>query len=503
VRRSIAVTGAVHDQAAAHLLRPDGQEDLCFGLWNPSHGHERQTALIQEIVLPQAYEREVHGNVSFAPEYFERVISEARTSNRGVVLMHSHPAPGWQDMSADDVRAEKGHAAAVFAATDLPLVGMTIGTDGTWSGRFWSKIAPRTFERNWCESVRVVGDKLEVSFCGSLLPPPHLGEELLRTVAAWGQKAQANLARLRVGVIGCGSVGSIIAESLARMGIIKLTLLDYDVIKIHNLDRTLHATRRDALKRRAKVRVLARGIRQSATAKEFEVELVNLSVVEEEGFRRALDCDVLFSCVDRPWPRFVLNFAAYAHLIPVVDGGIRLEAMANDAGLKRATWRSQTVTADHRCLECLGQYDPSEVSLQRAGLLDEPSYIEGLDKNHHLRSSENVFAFSLGAASREVLQFLRMCVRHPGHGYVGAQTEHFVSGMVDTEVGECEPGCPFPAMVAKGDRSGFTTITGDDVAARSMRRETGSGGLARILRLSVGGLLLTGRSALRLLTKRA
>src|SRR2546428_5005646 len=64
----------------------------------------------------------------------------------------------------------------------------------------------------------------------------------------------------------------------------------------------------------SKVRSLARGIRRGATADGFTVEEVDRSVVEEEGFRAALDCDVLFSYVDRPWPRAALNFGAYSHL---------------------------------------------------------------------------------------------------------------------------------------------------------------------------------------------
>jgi hypothetical protein len=480
------------------LLRFDGQEDLCFGLWNPSGGKKRDTAIIYELLVPRPNERIVHGNVSFNPAYFERAIREARASDRGIVLMHSHLGPGWQGMSRDDVDAELGHAAPVFAATGLPLVGMTIGTDGAWSGRFWTKRGRARFDREWCESVRVVGDKLRITFCDRLVPPPRFDARLLRTVSAWGDADQAQLARLRIGIIGCGSVGSIVAESLVRMGIVHVMLLDYDTIKIHNLDRTLHATRRDALKKRLKINVLASGIRRSATMDGFEVEPVNLSVVEEEGFRRVLDCDVVFSCVDRPWPRFVLNVAAYAHLIPVIDGGIRLDAMSDGSGLKRATWKAHVATAGHRCLECLRQYEPSDVSLQQSGLLDDPTYIEGLDKNHHLRSSENVFAFSLGTATREILQLLRMCISHPGHAYLGAETEHFVSGGIDRNTSGCESDCPFPKMLGKGDRTGFTTITGYDKAAHPTPQQRPRNPIQSILTgVFVAGRLLSGLFAKR------
>ena len=49
-------------------------------------------------------------------------------------------------------------------------------------------------------------------------PPFARSIRLRRTLDTWGAERQAVLASLRIGVVGLGSVGSIIAEALARIG---------------------------------------------------------------------------------------------------------------------------------------------------------------------------------------------------------------------------------------------------------------------------------------------
>lgn len=462
------MTAEVHWQAASHLIRADGQEDLCFALWYPSTGQSRTTALIARLILPCKQERQVHGNASFAAPYFERALFEAAKANAGLAFLHSHPVPGWQDMSRDDILAEQGHAAAVSAATGLPFVGLTVGTDGAWSARFWEKTRPKTYEGHWCRHVRVIGDDLRVTFMERIAPKPQFTDKLRRTISAWGEAKQADLARLRIGVVGLGSVGALVAESLARMGITNIVLIDFDRFEFHNLDRSLHACQTHAANRDLKVQVVADALRESATAEDFGVQAVDRSIAEEEGYLAALDCDLLISCVDRPWARHVLNFIAYAHLIPVVDGGIRVD-VTKQGTLQAADWRAHTVGPGRRCLACIGQYDLSLVSAEREGYFDDPAYIQGLPDNHSARRNENVFAFSMGTAGFQVLQMLSMVIAPLGIANVGEQLYHFVPGILDKPVfATCVPSCSFPGLTALGDRSGLT-VTGRYKRAEDVR----------------------------------
>lgn len=455
---SVAMTGEVACAARAHLLRIDRQEDLSFALWYPSRGHHRITALIQRLILPGKGDRNVHGNVSFEPAYFERALSEASAVGAGLALLHSHPLGcGWQGMSDDDVVAEQGNAGAVFGATGLPFVGLTLAGDGAWSARFWERTAPRTYPRAWCATIRVMGEKLGLNYNETLAPRPQPTEEQVRTVSAWGEECQADLVRLRVGIVGAGSVGGIIAEALARTGFEDIVLIDFDRIERHNLDRLLYATRGDI--GRLKVEVLAEHLQARATAARFTTDPVVAAVYEEEGFRAALDCDVLFSCVDRPWGRHVLNVIAYAHLIPVIDGGIAVRR--NRLGkLAAADWRAHTATINRPCLQCLRQYDPGLVQMEREGHLDDPTYIAGLAKDHPLKMRENVFTFSMSCASLQMLQMLALTLAPLDRPNPGAQLYHFVGGfMEEPAFGSCHAECRFPSLIAYGDACGIT-VTG-------------------------------------------
>ena len=192
MKLSVSVPRPVLDVLAKHLIRKDGQEDLCFALWHQSSGNSRRTALISKAILPEENERKVEGNASFFPQYFERIIRIARREKTGIAFLHSHPSRGWQNLSSTDRRTEKTISGAVKAATNLPLVGLTVGKDGTWSARFWYKNKQGKFVPQWCDSVRAIGDWLEISLRPALKKYGRRKSQD-RSVAAWGQSVQNTL----------------------------------------------------------------------------------------------------------------------------------------------------------------------------------------------------------------------------------------------------------------------------------------------------------------------
>ena len=452
MNHDVAFTDRAHNLSKQHLLQHFStgrlQEDLCFALWRPSTAANRLTALIDDVLIPEEADRILHGNTSFTPEYMARAIMSARRHKSGLVFMHSHPGTGWQGMSSTDVVAERDVLAYPAAATDHPLLGLTIGSDGYWSARVWTHNG-RTFERQWCDKGRIIGPtKYEVQF-GRYAPSPAPRRNVLRrTFDTWGLHGQETLSRLHIGIVGLGSVGSSVAESIARLGVERVTMVDPDQVEEHNLDRLLNATYDDVGKR--KVDVAAEAMRLHGTAERPQISTFPTSVHEADAYRAILECDIVFSCVDRPVARDVLNYVAIAHLIPVIDGGIAVQLSPTRDSIFSAHWRTQLVTPYHRCMRCSEQYSTGMVMTELDGSLDDPSYLKALPEDS-ASAGANVFPFSQSVASMEVNLLLRYLLAPSWWKVVHGQTHQLITGETQVTETRCNQMCAFLNRVAKGD----------------------------------------------------
>src|SRR5205823_4369258 len=133
---------------------------------------------------------------------------------------HSHPGGrGWQAMSGPDRDAESSYANLARELTGLPLVGMTVaGGDRAWSARHWDRGVGGEVAETEAENVRVVGERLAVSWNDRVAPPAIQSRTQHRSISCWGPRVHDDLVRRSVLIVGLGSVGLDVATRLAATG---------------------------------------------------------------------------------------------------------------------------------------------------------------------------------------------------------------------------------------------------------------------------------------------
>ena len=453
MRFEAVLTEESHLKAKSHLLSfmdsGVAQETLCFGLWYPSQGTERFTAVVSDIILPSPDDIHLHGNASFEGSYLTKVTRAAKKQGAGLVMMHSHPAAGWQDLSQPDIIAERDIVAYQAQSTKYPFLGMTIGKDGYWSARFWTPAEGR-MKLQWCDKVRIPQKRYyQIDWHPSLLTPLEPTPMLRRTIESWGLDVQHGIQRLRIGIVGTGSVGAIAAEALARIGISQITLIDPDRLEIHNLDRFVFGTREQVGE--FKVECVKRNIIRHSTNERVSVQAFANGIEYEEVYKEALDCDVILCCVDRPVPREVLNFVAIANGIPVFDSGVSVEVDPGTCSFNSARWRTHLVIPGNACLRCTGQYSSSDVVAELDGSLDDPSYIENLPVSER-PGNQNVFPFSLGCAGQQINLLIRYLLAQPWWPSIQRQEYRVLSGHAKRANAQCLPHCAFRERAGRGSR---------------------------------------------------
>ena len=93
----------------------------------------------------------------------------------------------------------------------------------------------------------------------------------------------------RIHIVGCGSVGSTIAENLARCGVTKMTLWDFDTVEPHNIVNQMF-TQQDVGK--SKVEALKNILT------DINPEIVDHVELKPEGWQGKLMSGYIFLCVD-------------------------------------------------------------------------------------------------------------------------------------------------------------------------------------------------------------
>lgn len=168
-------------------------------------------------------------------------------------------------------------------------------------------------------------------------------ERWSRTIGALGGEAiWQRLVGLHIAVIGCSRSGSLAAVTLARSGVRHLTLIDPDVVELHNLGEMDAALAADV--GRPKAEALADHLRSLLTPGGGTVAPLVASIADPAALAVVKGCEVLVSCPDHDAARLAAAIAAALyHRVPldigtgihftVGDGPVRNRAMGADVRL--------------------------------------------------------------------------------------------------------------------------------------------------------------------------
>lgn len=114
-------------------------------------------------------------------------------------------------------------------------------------------------------------------------------------VARHGPGVHARVKRARVGIAGCGGLGSALAVALARTGVGRLRLVDFDVVEPSNLNRQQFFVDQLGMKKTAALAENLRRINPYVSIETRELVLTRANVPEVFA-----GCDVLAECFDNP-----------------------------------------------------------------------------------------------------------------------------------------------------------------------------------------------------------
>ena len=175
-----------------------------------------------------------------------------------------------------------------------------------------------------------------------------------------GEDGQHQLLNSAVAVIGCGGLGTHIADNLIRAGVGHLRLVDRDRVELNNLQRQLLFDEEDAAAGLPKAEAAARKLRTINS--QVQVEPLVAEVGQDNAERIVSGVDVVLDGCDNFDTRYLINDACVKLGIPWVYGG----AVAS-YGMSMTIIPHRT-----RCLRCVFPQKPpreTAITCATAGIL--------------------------------------------------------------------------------------------------------------------------------------
>lgn len=315
-------------------------------------GHGTSTRLlVGEVhhVPPSDYRKRNTSRVIVDPVFIAPLAKEAIRGGRSLVFVHTHPGdhdlPSFSAIDDDgeqsllDFLSKRGskavHAALLFG-------------QNACRARLLQNKAP-------CR-VLAIGRQRRVEF--EPFEKPRDAKNMDRQIRLLGSRGQKQLESISLAIVGLGGVGSVVAQTLAYLGVTRFTLIDPDTVETTNLNRLVGAGPEDV--GRAKVDVAAATVRRANP--HASVKIIKGNILEGEVSKVVTESDFFFCCTDSQASRAVLNQLAYQYLIPGINIGVAIAVRGGE--ITHISGRVQLLAPQIACLTCQDVLDAKTVRLE-------------------------------------------------------------------------------------------------------------------------------------------
>lgn len=394
---SLRIAREDFDTVYRHLFPGDGDEYGAVLLAGCSQSNGQLTLLVREVYPALVGVDYVEGKIGYralTPKFIHRLITRARDERLVYLAVHNHASDRQVGFSRIDFEShERGYPALLQIAKGMPVGALVFGRRSIQAD-IWLPDGDR-LELN---DAVVVGNTVQ-RLTPSPKPTSLDGTETYnRQIRMFGKDGQADLARCRVGIIGLGGIGSLVAEYLARIGVGKFLLVDDDRVEESNLSRIVGASLSDAHDEVTKVTVARRLIQQANSR--AEIQLVTDDVAKESVAKQLTACDYLFLAADSMRARLVFNAIVHQYLIPGVQLGSKIRS--DSAGtLVDVMSANRPVRPGHGCLWCNQLIDPNLLAKEAKTDQERKDQAYGVEE-----ANPSVISLNAISASHAVNDFL-------------------------------------------------------------------------------------------------
>jgi ThiF family protein len=372
---TIRFTKRCYGRVRKHLLK-DQDEELCFLFAHVVETSKRLIFLVDHAVTftPDCYLKRTRTSIVLKPKAKNYLYSRfVESPYNALINCHSHPfSTGAVAFSGTDDTDDLLHLSDQL--DQLPRGKRSVGQKGavhalsmvfgqrSLDARGYSPGLPPTLPT--IREVLVLDEILNIIAPTGGKSAPHLSAQALRTydrqIMAFGEEGQRALASLQVALVGCGGIGSILAEVLCRLGVRSLTLIDSDYLGQSNLNRWQGAHLQDVGK--LKARILAKRLKDMIP--EMRITPIASRLTTSKALTALKACDIIIGAVDNHLARWLLNRLAVQYLIPYLDAATIIRQRKDGNKLQELARLAVVVPGITACLSCsrIKYYDHKEIT---------------------------------------------------------------------------------------------------------------------------------------------